>query len=49
MNMSMNRDTILLQVMLVLSCVGGPRGATLKPWLEDYLYRDGPTEVDEGN
>ena len=47
--MSMNKVTILLQVMLVLSCVEGPRGATLEPWLEDYLYREGPSDIDEGN
>ena len=45
----MKTVTILTHVILVLSCLGGPSGATIKPWLQDYLYHEEPTEAEGGN
>ena len=45
---TMHRGTVLVIVMLVCSCAGGPRGATWKPWLQDYVYREVPTDIDNG-
>ena len=33
----------------IIELCGEPRGATWKPWLKDCLYREVPTDIDEGN
>ena len=39
---------ILVHVILVLSLVEGPRGASIKPWLDDILYQNEVTETAGG-
>ena len=36
---------ILVHIILVLSLVEGPRGASVKPWLDDILYQNEVTEA----
>ena len=36
---------ILVHIILVLSLVEGPRGASIKPWLDDILYQNEVTET----
>ena len=45
---TMHRAAVLMLAMLAYSCVGKPRGATLKPWLQDSMYRDDSAGKDEG-
>ena len=39
---------ISVHVILVLSMVEGPRGASIKPWLDDILYQNEVTETAGG-
>ena len=36
---------IVVHIILVLSLVEGPRGASIKPWLDDILYQNEVTEA----
>ena len=39
---------ILVHIILVLSLVEGPRGASIKPWLDDILYQNEVMETAGG-
>ena len=46
---TMHRAAVLVLAMLAYSCVGKPRGANLKLWLQDYMSWDDSAGKDEGN